>query len=48
LLHVAHHGGTIIVRVPHGASPGFGSTVHVVADPARVHLFDAATGVRIP
>ena len=47
LLHVAHGGGTVIARVPHGVYPAIGTTLHVGADPARVYLFDAGTGARI-
>jgi sn-glycerol 3-phosphate transport system ATP-binding protein len=48
LLHLAREGATIVVRVPHGAYPAIGTTMHVAVDPARVHLFDASTGARIP
>ena len=48
LLHLAREGTTIVARVPHGAYPAIGATMHVAVDPARVHLFDASTGVRIP
>jgi sn-glycerol 3-phosphate transport system ATP-binding protein len=48
LLHLSREGATIIARVPHGAYPTIGSTMHLAVDAARVHLFDAATGARIP
>jgi sn-glycerol 3-phosphate transport system ATP-binding protein len=48
LLHLAHNGGIVIVRVPQGVHPEAGATLHAAADPARVHLFDAGTGARIP
>ncbi len=47
LLHIAHGGGTVIVRVPQGMHPAIGTVLHVAADPAHVHLFDAGTGARI-
>jgi ABC-type sugar transport system ATPase subunit len=47
LLHVAHGGATVIARVPHGAQPAVGSTLHLGADPAHVYLFAADTGARI-
>ena len=48
LIHIAHGSGSVIARVPHGTSPAAGSTFCVRADPARVFVFDAATGARIP
>ncbi len=47
LVHLAHGKTTLIARMPHGTSPAVGSTMGVTADPARVFLFDAATGARI-
>ena len=47
LLHVGHGSGTLIARLPHGANPGLGSTLHLAADPSHVFLFDSETGARI-
>ncbi len=47
LLHVAHGRGTVIVRVPHGVQPDIGTTLHFVADPEKIYLFDTATGARV-
>jgi sn-glycerol 3-phosphate transport system ATP-binding protein len=47
LLHVAHGGGTVIARVPHGVHPAVGTTLHLTADPKYVYLFDAQSGARI-
>ena len=47
LVHLAHGGDLLTARLPHGALPALGSTLHLTADPARVYLFDAATGARI-
>ncbi len=47
LIHLGHGSDTIIVRQPHGIHPEIGSTLHVTADPARVFLFDSATGARL-
>jgi multiple sugar transport system ATP-binding protein len=38
---------TIIVRLPGGQSMRKGEFVHVTTDPAQVHVFDTATGIRI-
>ncbi|MEP7208346.1 MAG: sn-glycerol-3-phosphate import ATP-binding protein UgpC [Casimicrobiaceae bacterium] len=46
LLHVAHGGGTVIARVPHGVYPEIGTTLHLTASPSHVYLFDAETGAR--
>jgi ABC-type sugar transport system ATPase subunit len=43
-LHVAAEGTTLIVRVGTRLRPEIGSTVHVLADPTHLYLFDAATG----
>jgi sn-glycerol 3-phosphate transport system ATP-binding protein len=48
LIHVAHGPHIILARVPHGAMPGVGSTMHFGAAPASVFLFDAQGGVRLP
>ncbi len=47
LVHLAHGKDLLTARLPHGAHPDAGSTLHLTADPARVYLFDAATGARI-
>jgi len=47
LVHLRHGDGTIIARLPHGASPGVGTTFCATADPGRVFAFDAATGQRL-
>ncbi len=47
LLHVGHGADTIIARLPHGAHPEVGTTMHLAADPASVFLFDSATGARM-
>jgi ABC-type sugar transport system ATPase subunit len=47
LVHIGHGTGTIIARLPHGLHPDLGSTMHLVADPSTVFLFDSATGTRI-
>ncbi len=47
LVHIGHGAGTLIARLPHGANPGLGSTLHLTADPSRVFLFDSETGARI-
>ena len=47
LVHIAHGTDPVIARLPHGAAPAIGSTMSVEADPARVFLFDAATGARL-
>jgi sn-glycerol 3-phosphate transport system ATP-binding protein len=47
LIHISHGPDTVIARLPHGAHPGIGETFSVNADPARVFLFDPATGARL-
>jgi sn-glycerol 3-phosphate transport system ATP-binding protein len=47
LIHIGHGGNNVIARLPHGASPDVGSTFCVAADPARVFVFDAASGARL-
>ncbi len=46
LLHVGHGASSIIARLPHGAPPALGSTMHFAADPSHVFLFDSETGAR--
>jgi sn-glycerol 3-phosphate transport system ATP-binding protein len=47
LVHVGHGAELIIARLPNGGNPEVGATVHLAADPARVFLFDSATGARL-
>ena len=47
LIHVAHGPQVILARVPHGAQPPIGSTMHFHAAPASVFLFDPAQGARL-
>jgi sn-glycerol 3-phosphate transport system ATP-binding protein len=47
LIHIAHGPHTVLARLPHGAQPDIGSTVHFSAPASRVFLFDAATGQRL-
>jgi sn-glycerol 3-phosphate transport system ATP-binding protein len=47
LIHVTHGPHMILARVPHGAIPGIGSTMHFGAAPASVFLFDAQGGGRL-
>jgi sn-glycerol 3-phosphate transport system ATP-binding protein len=47
LLHVGHGAETIIARMPHEIRHEVGSTIHLAADPARVFLFDSASGARM-
>ena len=47
LVHLGHGAATIIVRLPHEIRYEVGATMHVTADPARVFLFDSATGARL-
>ena len=47
LLHVGHGAETIIARMPHEIRHEVGSTIHLTADPARVFLFDSASGARM-
>ncbi len=47
LVHLSHGEDLVTARLPHGAHPEVGSTLHLMADPVRVYLFDAANGARI-
>jgi sn-glycerol 3-phosphate transport system ATP-binding protein len=47
LVHIAHGVDPVIVRLPHGVSPDVGTSFSVTAEPSRVFLFDASTGVRL-
>jgi sn-glycerol 3-phosphate transport system ATP-binding protein len=47
LVHVAHGREPVIARLPQGTHPDVGTTVPLAADPARVYIFDTATGARI-
>jgi sn-glycerol 3-phosphate transport system ATP-binding protein len=47
LVHVGHGAGTVIARMPHSIALAIGDEVHLAADPAKVFLFDSATGARI-
>jgi sn-glycerol 3-phosphate transport system ATP-binding protein len=47
LVHLSRGKDLLTARLPHGAHPDVGSTLHLTADPAQVYLFDAATGARI-
>jgi ABC-type sugar transport system ATPase subunit len=47
LVHVGHGGALIVVRLSQVVNPVVGSAYAVTADPARVFLFDSATGVRV-
>jgi sn-glycerol 3-phosphate transport system ATP-binding protein len=47
LTHIGHAGGIVILRTPHEARNAIGDTLTIRADPARVYLFDAATGARL-
>ena len=47
LIHVGHGADRIIARIPHGLHPEVGTTLHMKADPARVFLFDSASGERL-
>jgi sn-glycerol 3-phosphate transport system ATP-binding protein len=47
LVHLSHGEDLVTARLPHGAHPEVGSTLHLTADPARVYLFDAESGARI-
>jgi ABC-type sugar transport system ATPase subunit len=47
LVHISHGADNAIVRRPQGQTAAVGETLHVTADPSRVYLFDAASGVRI-
>jgi sn-glycerol 3-phosphate transport system ATP-binding protein len=47
LVHVGHGAGTVVARLSHSQDADVGSTLHLAADPARIFLFDSATGARI-
>ena len=47
LVHLSHGKDLLTARLPHGARPETGTVLDLTADPARVYLFDAATGARI-
>ncbi|MBS0322003.1 MAG: sn-glycerol-3-phosphate import ATP-binding protein UgpC [Proteobacteria bacterium] len=47
LAHVSHGGAMVVARLPGGSMPDVGTTLTLAPDPARVYLFDAATGARI-
>ena len=47
LVHLSHGADSAIVRRPHGLAAEVGASMHVTAEPARVYLFDAASGARI-
>jgi sn-glycerol 3-phosphate transport system ATP-binding protein len=48
LLHVGHGSQTVLARLPHGAQPALGSTMHFRIPPGTVFLFDAQGGARVP
>jgi sn-glycerol 3-phosphate transport system ATP-binding protein len=47
LVHLSRGQDLLTARLPQGNHPEVGSTLHLSADPARIYLFDAATGARI-
>jgi sn-glycerol 3-phosphate transport system ATP-binding protein len=47
LIHVAHGTEHVVARVPQGTHPAVDSILPLAADPARVYIFDGATGARI-
>ncbi len=47
LAHLSRGKDLVTARLPHGTRLEVGSTLHLAADPERVYLFDAATGMRI-
>src|SRR5438045_7712759 len=47
LVHIAHGRDLVIARLPHGVQPDIGTRFSVTADPARVFLFDTASGARV-
>src|SRR5437763_16516251 len=47
LVHIAHGRDLVIARLPHRAQPDIGTRFSVTADPARVFLFDTASGARV-
>ena len=46
-LHVDWDGRALVLRVPPRVLPEPGSILHIAADPSALHVFDAATGVRL-
>jgi sn-glycerol 3-phosphate transport system ATP-binding protein len=47
LIHIGYGGGTFVARVPHGMQPALGDAFGVRVEPARVFVFDDATGQRV-
>jgi sn-glycerol 3-phosphate transport system ATP-binding protein len=47
LVHVAHGAEHVVARVPQSMHPAVDSILPLAADPARVYIFDGATGARI-
>ncbi len=47
LVHVGHGASTVTARMPNTESIAVGSTLHLAADPARIFVFDTATGERL-
>ncbi len=47
LAHVGHGGAMIVARLPGGTGTEVGSTLTLMPDPARVYLFDPASGARL-
>jgi len=47
LVHIAYGGSPLVVRVPHGQQPQVGERFGVRIDPARVFIFDSASGSRV-
>jgi sn-glycerol 3-phosphate transport system ATP-binding protein len=47
LIHVGQGTDTVIARVPHEIRFEVGETLPLTADPARIFLFDSATGARL-
>ena len=47
LVHVGYGGASFVVRVPHGQHPEVGAPFGLRVDPARVFVFDGATGSRM-
>ncbi len=47
LVHIGHGKDALIARLPHGPTPELGAAFAVDADPSRVFLFDATSGMRI-
>jgi sn-glycerol 3-phosphate transport system ATP-binding protein len=47
LVHVGYGGSSFVVRVPHGRQPEVGAPFGLHVDPARVFVFDGASGTRL-